>query len=153
MCEAASFWQENVIAIVILLSVFAKMLWWWKQVTKCIIDILSFCDWERALPSSVKVTALTFLVKKSSVKLSRVSIFENTWENFKANFVLVVLESKALYYSNKDTVGFLLPTLFNSSFPSPSHAPPPPYSVEVQQETPTSGRLAIPCKLAACQSK
>ena len=75
MCEAASFWQENVIAIIILLSVFAKMLWWWKQVTKCIVDILSFCDWERALPSSVKVTALTFLVKKSSMKLSRVSIF------------------------------------------------------------------------------
>ena len=35
MREPASFWQENVIAVVILLRVLARMSWWWKQVIKC----------------------------------------------------------------------------------------------------------------------
>ena len=38
--EPASFWQENVIVVVILLRVFARMSWWRKRAIKC----LSFCD-------------------------------------------------------------------------------------------------------------
>ena len=30
--EPASFWRENVIAVVILLQVYARMSYWWKQV-------------------------------------------------------------------------------------------------------------------------
>ena len=35
----------------------------------------SFCDRERAKPSPVKITALIFPVKNSTMKLSRLNIF------------------------------------------------------------------------------
>ena len=39
------------------------------------LEILSFSDLERALPLSRKISELTFVVKKSTVMLSEVSIF------------------------------------------------------------------------------
>ena len=39
------------------------------------LGILSFSDRERALPSSKEMSVLTFVVKKSTMKLSGVSIF------------------------------------------------------------------------------
>ena len=44
--EPASFWQENVVAVVTLLRVLARMSQWQKQVTK-MLAVLPFCDWER----------------------------------------------------------------------------------------------------------
>ena len=60
------------------------------------LEVLAFCNRERAQPPSMTITVLTFLVKKSTIKNSRVSIFR---KNFKSNLVLVVVlvvESKAL---------------------------------------------------------
>ena len=65
------------------------------------LHVLAFCDQERAQPPSITITMLSFLVKKSTMKNSGVSIFDNTRKNFKSNLVLVVvlvLESKGLYF-------------------------------------------------------
>ena len=35
----------------------------------------SLCDWERATPSAIKISALIFVVKNSTMKLSRLNIF------------------------------------------------------------------------------
>ena len=37
--------------------------------------VLAFCDWEKALTLSIKMSMLTFLVKKRTMKLCGVSIF------------------------------------------------------------------------------
>ena len=47
--EPASIWRENVVAVVVLLRVFARMSWWRKQ------DIKSFI----ILPSGERVTSFT----------------------------------------------------------------------------------------------
>ena len=39
------------------------------------LGILSFSDRERALPPATEISVLTFVVKKSTMKLSGVSIF------------------------------------------------------------------------------
>ena len=39
------------------------------------LGISSFSNWERALPPSMEISILTFVVKKSTKKLSGVSIF------------------------------------------------------------------------------
>ena len=39
------------------------------------LEVLAFCDRERSWPFSVTITVLTFLVKKSTIKNSAVSIF------------------------------------------------------------------------------
>ena len=39
------------------------------------LEVLPFCNLERAQPSSITITVLTFLVKKSTIKNSGVSIF------------------------------------------------------------------------------
>ena len=39
------------------------------------LDVLAFCNQERAQPPSITMTVLTFLVKKSTMMNSRVSIF------------------------------------------------------------------------------
>ena len=65
-----------------------------------IFEVKSFCNRERAKPSPIKITALIFLVKNSTVKLSGLNIFDNTRQNFKLTLVFVVvfvLKSKALY--------------------------------------------------------
>ena len=64
-----------------------------------ILDVLAFCNRERAQPPSITMTVLTFLVKKSTMKNSGGLFFDNTRKNFKSNLVLVVifvLESRGL---------------------------------------------------------
>ena len=39
------------------------------------LEVLAFCNRERAQPHSITITVLTFLVKKSTMKNSGVSIF------------------------------------------------------------------------------
>ena len=39
------------------------------------LEVLAFCNWERAQPPSITITVLTFLVKKSTGKNFVVSIF------------------------------------------------------------------------------
>ena len=61
------------------------------------LEVLAFCNWERAQPPSITITVLTFLVKK---RTSGCLFFDNTRKNFKSNLVLVVvlvLGSKVLY--------------------------------------------------------
>ena len=56
------------------------------------LGILSFSDWERALPHSTEISELTFLVKKSTMILSSgCLVLEKQRENFKLNLVLVVV--------------------------------------------------------------
>ena len=49
---------ENVVAVVI----FSKNVVVAEQVIT-LLEVLSFCDWERASPPSTKITVLTFLVE------------------------------------------------------------------------------------------
>ena len=89
--EAASFWRENVIAVVIWLRVLARMSWWQEQVQ-------SFYDQVRAKLSPIKIIALTFQVKNSTVK--DWTFFENMRKHFNLNLALVVvlvLKAKALW--------------------------------------------------------
>ena len=60
------------------------------------LEVLAFCNLERAQPPSITITVLTFLVKK---RTSGCLFFDNTRKNFKSNLVLVVvlvLESEGL---------------------------------------------------------
>ena len=57
------------------------------------LEVLAFCNRERAQPPSITITVLTFLVQKSTIKNSRVSFFYNTRKNFKSNLVLVFSSS------------------------------------------------------------
>ena len=45
--EPASFWRENVVAIVILLRVLATMSKWREQLSYQMLEVGSFCDRER----------------------------------------------------------------------------------------------------------
>ena len=70
------------------------------------LEILSFSDREMALPPSTEISELTFVVKKSTMMLSYVSIFKNRRGNLKLNVVLV-LESKAsnnTHFETSETV-------------------------------------------------
>ena len=60
------------------------------------LGILSFSDRVRASLPSMEISVLTLVVKKSTMKLSGVSILKNRRENLKLNIV-PVLESYALY--------------------------------------------------------
>ena len=42
--EPASFWQEKVVATIILHPALAQMLWWRKQDSYQMLEVLSFCD-------------------------------------------------------------------------------------------------------------
>ena len=75
--EAGSFWRENVVAFVILLRVLARVR---ESVVVAgtsyqMLEVLAFCNLERAEPPSITIRVLTFLVKKSTMKNSGVSIF------------------------------------------------------------------------------
>ena len=60
------------------------------------LENLSFSDWERALPPSMEINELTFVVKKRTMMLSGVSIFREWVRKLKLNAVLI-LKSKAVY--------------------------------------------------------
>ena len=77
--EAAPIWRENVVAVVILLRVYQMF------------EVLAFCNRVKAQPPSITITVLTFLVKKSTMKNSVVSIF---WQYAKKRVVFLVLEAK-----------------------------------------------------------
>ena len=65
------------------------------------LEVLVFCNRERAQPPSTKITVLTFLVKKSTMKNPRCLFFDKTRKNFKSNLVhvvVLVLQSKRLYF-------------------------------------------------------
>ena len=51
-------WLENVVAVVILLRVLAVV------ASYQMLEVLAFCNRERAQPPSISITVLTFLVKK-----------------------------------------------------------------------------------------
>ena len=75
--EAGSFWRENVVVFVILLRVLARVR---ESVvvpgtSYQMLEVLAFCNLERAEPPSITIRVLTFLVKKSTMKNSGVSIF------------------------------------------------------------------------------
>ena len=61
-------------AVVILLRVLARM-FEVAETSYQMLEVLSFCDQERVQPPSLKLTVLTFLVKKGKMKLSGESIF------------------------------------------------------------------------------
>ena len=56
------------------------------------LEILLFNDRERAQPPSMEISVLTLVVKKSTMKLSVISVLENRRECLKFN-VALVLES------------------------------------------------------------
>ena len=59
-CKSTTSFSENVVV---------------AKTRQQMLGILSFSDRERALPSSKEMSVLTFVVKKSTMKLSGVSIF------------------------------------------------------------------------------
>ena len=61
-------------AVVTLLRVLARM-FEVAETSYQMLEVLSFCDQERVQPPSLKLTVLTFLVKKGKMKLSGESIF------------------------------------------------------------------------------
>ena len=73
------------VAVVILLRVLAVVVGTSYQM----LEVLAFCNWERAQPPSISITVLTFLVKKSSMKNFGVSInfSDNTQEE--ASFEMI----------------------------------------------------------------
>ena len=72
--EPASFWRENVVAVVTLRRVLARMSKWGKQVIKC----EKFYHFAMGTGCNLpfKVTVLTFLVKNCKMKLSGESIIK-----------------------------------------------------------------------------
>ena len=65
------------------------------------LEVLAFCNLERAQPPSTTITVLTLLVKKVQWRIQGCLSFDNTRKNFKSNLVLVgvlVLEPKGLYF-------------------------------------------------------
>ena len=58
------------------------------------LEVLAFCNRERAQPPSITITVLTFLVqKKYNKEFQGVFFFYNTRKNFKSNLVLVFSSS------------------------------------------------------------
>ena len=57
--ESTSFWRENVTAT----KGFSENVME-AEISHQMLEVLSFCDWERAQTPSIKITVLTFLVKK-----------------------------------------------------------------------------------------
>ena len=99
--EPASFWRENVVAVVTLLRVLARMSKWRKQVIypDQMLVVLSFCDWER-VTSFTKGNSANFSSQKwYNEAFQGVYILRIRKKDFKSNLVFVVvlvLESKGL---------------------------------------------------------
>ena len=69
--ERASFWRENVVAVVILLRVLTSVV----VAGTSLLEVLPFSNLERAQRPSITITVLTFLVKNSRMKNSGGFIF------------------------------------------------------------------------------
>ena len=98
--EPATFWRENVIAVVILQRVLARMLQWREQVitVRSFIILLSG-EVLTSFSMNDRTNCLVKKKKKLKMNLSRVSSFLNKRKHSHLNFVLVlvlVLKSKAL---------------------------------------------------------
>ena len=63
--KRASFWRENVVAVVILLATSLSENVVVAGTSYQMLGILSFSERERALPSSTEISVLTFVVKKA----------------------------------------------------------------------------------------
>ena len=63
--KRASFWRENVVAVVILLATSLSENVVVLGTSYQMLGILSFSERERALPSSTEISVLTFVVKKA----------------------------------------------------------------------------------------
>ena len=61
--EPTSFWRENVTAVVIPATRVSENVME-AEISYQMLEVLSFCDRERAQTPSIKITVLTFLVKK-----------------------------------------------------------------------------------------
>ena len=95
--EPASFWRENVVAVVILLRVLAPR----KQDRVSNVRSFLILRWGKRVPSFTKDNSANFSSEMCWNKAFQVSpYFENTRKNFTSNLVLVVVlvhESKGLY--------------------------------------------------------
>ena len=76
--ELKSFWRENVVAVVILPRVLARMPWWREQVTKCKKFQYHFAIGRGLNILRYKQPYYLFWWKKGKMKLSGVSLFDNT---------------------------------------------------------------------------
>ena len=64
-----------------------------------VLEVLSFCDRERAKPSPKKITSLLFKVKNNTMKLSRLNIFLEYLKKLKVkSSTRPRSQPKALYY-------------------------------------------------------
>ena len=71
------------------------------------LEVLAFCNRERSQPPSITITVLTFRVKKKyNEEFRGVYLLTIREKNFKSNLVLVV-ESKGLYYFRRRVKRFL----------------------------------------------
>ena len=109
MCasEPTSFCLENVIAVVFLLILCYRGFSENVVVTKTSYQMLGilFSDRERTLPPSTEIFVLTFVVKKVPWCFPGCLFLENRRDNLTWNVVFVVvivLESKALYYLQRN---------------------------------------------------
>ena len=98
--EPATFWRENVIAIVILQRVLARMLQWREQVitVRSFIILLSG-EVLTSFSMNDRTNCLVKKKKKLKMNLSRVSSFLNKRKHSHLNFVhvlVLVLKSTAL---------------------------------------------------------
>ena len=108
--EPASFWSENVIAIVILRRVLARIYVAVAETSYQMLEILSFSDRERASRPSTEISVLTFMVKKVQWCFPECLFLENRKVNLRLS---VVREFRALYFARKpvvvlQNVGFFL---------------------------------------------
>ena len=98
--EPATFWRENVIAVVILQRVLARMLQWREQVitVRSFIILLSG-EVLTSFSMNDRTNCLVKKKKKLKMNLSRVSSFLNKRKHSHLNFVhvlVLVLKSTAL---------------------------------------------------------
>ena len=100
--EPASFWRENVLAVVILLRVFARMLWCRKQ------DINILRLGERVTSFTKDNNAINWKVKLSgSLSLGK------TWKNFKSQGAKKVIVTAC--HSGKLKLTFTSPNIISTS--------------------------------------
>ena len=77
--EPASFWPENATAVAIRRHSSFRENVVVAKTSYQMLEALSFCEWERAYPPSIKITVLTFLViQKYNEAFQGSLLLENT---------------------------------------------------------------------------